>query len=162
MPRIFCRSGFQLSVQASDFHMCFPKMDWDDLIPPHTTQGYEEFECGFPSHHEPLLIPYLGVPEEDPLHSVYANVPRSVIDKIWIAHGGIQTISGCINTSGEWWLGSRPLFPKDSRLEGHGKSNISCVETALQAIPSRTTNPEAVTTSEFLQYLEETLGENVL
>ena len=163
MPRIFCQSGFSMSVQASDFHMCYPKLDWDDLTPPHTTMGYEEFECGKLSQHEPLLMPYIievsGIP---PSESVYGWVPREVIDEVIDFHGGIQTLIDCINIIGEWWLGSQPRYTKDLRLEGHGESNIACVETAPQAVLSRTTNPEAVTTSEFLQYLEETLGENVL
>jgi hypothetical protein len=48
-PRIVCKNGFNLSVQASRSHYCSPKSD---------TGSYTHVEVGYPSFEVPELGPY--------------------------------------------------------------------------------------------------------
>lgn len=79
-PRIECKDGFSMSVQASDTHYCEPREKW----PP-----YWSFEVGFPSQMEEALMEYAENPE-NPTGSVYGYVPASVLEEIIVKHGGIK------------------------------------------------------------------------
>lgn len=75
-PRIFCKDGFSISVQASSFHYCQPRVILDD-------GEYDSVECGYPN---------MDVPEfhlfKDGI-GVAACVPIDLVDSILESHGGI-------------------------------------------------------------------------
>ena len=73
-----CHDGFTMSVQASRFHYCSPRL--------YGIGEYTELEVGFPNMDEETLFPYSDG------GSVYAYVPVSVIDAIIEKHGGIANI----------------------------------------------------------------------
>lgn len=75
--------GTTMSVQASHFHYCEPRID---------TQywNYEEFEIGFPSVQIDELLPY-AEDESYPTDTVYAYVPMAVIEAI------IERLGGTVN-----------------------------------------------------------------
>lgn len=80
---IECQDGFRMSVQASSFHYCYPRID--------NAPFYMEYEVGYPSTAEALLMPYLEYGSETPLtSSVYAYVPTEVVASIIHKHGGLK------------------------------------------------------------------------
>ena len=50
---------------------------------------YDEFEIGFPSEEEHLLMPFCEN-EEQPTQTVYGFVPVKVVDRVLARHGGID------------------------------------------------------------------------
>ena len=74
-PRINCKDGFSMSVQAGQFSYSIPRKDLRD-------GNYTHVEVGFPSKEEELLKPYSD--------AVYGYVPVEVVDKIIEKHGGID------------------------------------------------------------------------
>lgn len=77
---ITCKDGFGMSVQASEFHYCTPREN---------TGPYVNFEVGYPSEPEELIIKYAEDPK-DPTGTVYGWVPVEVIDQVIAKHGGIK------------------------------------------------------------------------
>jgi hypothetical protein len=75
-----CQDGFTMSVQASYYHYCTPRIT--------LCSHYSEFEVGFPSQVEDLLMPWAEDPEK-PTETVYGCVPEEVIDQVIEKHGGI-------------------------------------------------------------------------
>lgn len=75
-PRIFCKDGFSVSVQASIFHYCEPRGILDD-------GEYDSVECGYPNIDVPELHPF----QEE--IGVAAYVPIDLVDSILESHGGI-------------------------------------------------------------------------
>ena len=82
---ILCADGFSMSVQASRFNYCAPRIDG--------AHKYTEVEVGFPSHYEPLLASY-AEDKEDYTGTVYGYVPIQVIINVCVKHGGI--VSGVL------------------------------------------------------------------
>ena len=80
-PRVRCADGFSMSVQASAFNYCTPRMD--------NAGWYTAFEVGFPSEPEPLLTPY-AEDKENLTETVYGWVPHSVVAKVIEKHGGLE------------------------------------------------------------------------
>ena len=83
-PRIVCKDGFSISVQANSLHYCLPR---EDNIP-HT-----HMEGGYPSS-TPLDPELLGMAEmmnkgADPTQTVYPYVAREVFEREFALHGGI-------------------------------------------------------------------------
>ena len=78
LPRVECRDGFNMSVQASTTHYCTPR----DSAGPWT-----EVEVGFPSERAEPLMPYVEDPN-DPTGTVYGYVPIEVVAEVIDAHGG--------------------------------------------------------------------------
>ena len=73
---IICKDGFDISVQASESHYCFPRK----------TQKYHEcFElmCDI-SQDKDLLKDYC---DED---TIFPYVPAAIVEKIILRHGGIN------------------------------------------------------------------------
>lgn len=72
---IICKDGFELSVQASKYHYCYPRR---------TQKYYQEFEvmCDI-SMDKPLLERYHD-------GTICAYVPASVIERVILHHGGIN------------------------------------------------------------------------
>jgi len=84
-PRIVCKDGFNMSVQASRHHYCTPRTD---------RGPYGEVEVGFPSERVEALMPYIdGNPETtDPIDTLYAYVPMDVVLSIIGEHGGLDVL----------------------------------------------------------------------
>ena len=80
-PRLLCNDGFSISVQASKFHYCSPRLDG--------IQDYEAVELGYPSMEDELINEYA---EDDwnYTETVYGYVPIEVVEKLIEKHGGIK------------------------------------------------------------------------
>lgn len=79
-PQIICNDGFKMSVQASEFHYCSPRI---------LAESYNSVEVGFPSRRELLMFLYA----EDPKRltkTVYGYVPVDIINQVIEKHGGIN------------------------------------------------------------------------
>ena len=76
-----CEDGFQMSVQASYYHYCEPRVTGASF--------YEQFEIGYPSEKEYILMEYADDPTQ-PTGTIYGYVPFEIIDKVIIKHGGIK------------------------------------------------------------------------
>lgn len=72
-----CKDGTCFSVQASQFHYCFPR----------ETRFDGEYDCVEVKSYtdEEELRPYLG----DESYNIYFYVPVEVVDKVIEKHGGI-------------------------------------------------------------------------
>lgn len=79
-PHIICKDGFEMSVQASKFHHCSPRLNLPD-------GGYFACEIGFPSREDDLLLPYAD-DRKKPTRTIYPMVPIDVIDNVIRKHGG--------------------------------------------------------------------------
>jgi hypothetical protein len=81
-PKVVCKDGFEMSVQASASHYCSPR---------ETIVGgpYAAFEIGFPSEAEESIIEY-AEDASDPSDTVYGWVPVGKIDALIEKHGGID------------------------------------------------------------------------
>lgn len=82
VKRIHCKDGFSMSVQASEYAYCEPRID--DAV------FYLQVEVGFPSEKEPLLMQYAEEPDR-PINTVYGYVPVDVVAEVVRNHGGILT-----------------------------------------------------------------------
>ena len=84
-PRIIMKDGVSISLQASAFHYCNPRIS--------ELNDYEEFEIGYPSIIIEQLKYYVEFPiedEEEYLNSIYPFVPKDIIIDILYEHGGID------------------------------------------------------------------------
>lgn len=80
IPSMRCKDGFAMSVQASALHYCSPRET--------AAWPYSQFEVGYPSVEEPLLMGY-AEDRDRPTDTVYAWVPREVIEAVIDKHGGL-------------------------------------------------------------------------
>jgi hypothetical protein len=82
-PRIICKDGWSMSVQASQHHYCRPRQD----VGPWT-----EVEVGYPSTAEPLLFEYVECETDDTdwTGSVYPYTPVGVVAAVLDLHGGVD------------------------------------------------------------------------
>ena len=78
--RIECADGFSMSVQASSFNYCEPRVD--------NASAYEAVEVGFPSSPESLLSSYAEDPSK-PTETIYGWVPSEVVLDVLAKHGGV-------------------------------------------------------------------------
>ena len=78
--KIICADGFSMSVQASSFSYCEPRID--------NAEEYQKVEVGFPSDPEPLIIRYAEDPSQ-PTETVYGWVPVDVVLNVCAKHGGV-------------------------------------------------------------------------
>lgn len=81
-PRLYCYDGYSISVQASEYHYCSPRLNG--------LQDYQSVELGFPSKEDELINEYA---EDNPgsLNTVYGYVPIEIVEKLIEKHGGIRT-----------------------------------------------------------------------
>lgn len=88
--RIVCADGFSMSVQASSFSYCSPRID--------SAAAYEACEIGYPTARDSALEEYAEDPEapimDGQVQTVYPWVPASVIQAVIQKHGG-QTKGEC-------------------------------------------------------------------
>lgn len=95
-PRIVCKDGFSISVQARSSAYCTPREDY-----PNTP--YTDMECGFPSSN-PITKEFRNYAEgyedkESYCGTVFSYVPIEVIEKELEEHGGI--VEGSLPSSSE-------------------------------------------------------------
>lgn len=81
IPKLICADGFQLSVQASQYHYCAPREDAQPF--------YCLVEVGYPSEKEPLLMQY-AEEADNPTETVYGYVPTELVAEIVTKHGGLK------------------------------------------------------------------------
>lgn len=79
VPRMVCKNGVSLSVQAGSHTYCFPRVD---------SGPWDRFEVGYPSVYIPELMPYIENNFTPPTDSVYPYVPASLINIIIDRNGG--------------------------------------------------------------------------
>lgn len=82
-PRIVCKDGFSMSVQAGYFLYSMPRADLKN-------GNYTEVEIGFPSEKEDLICVF-AESHEDYTETVYPYVPIEIVEKVIEKHGGIST-----------------------------------------------------------------------
>lgn len=75
-----CADGFKVSIQASEFHYCTPRING--------AEKYESVELGFPNQADDLIMIYAEDPE-DPTETVYGFVPIDIVNQLVEKHGGI-------------------------------------------------------------------------
>lgn len=78
--RLFCKDGFSISVQASEFTYCSPRKD--------KAWPYSEVELGFPSEEDPLIESFAEDP--DTIETVFPFVPIEIVNSLIEKHGGIS------------------------------------------------------------------------
>jgi len=78
--RVVCLDGFSMSVQASEFTYCSPRID--------NAEKYIAVEVGHPSEEEPLLMAW-AEDWDKPTNTVYGWVPSHVVATVCAKHGGI-------------------------------------------------------------------------
>lgn len=80
--QLLLEDGTSVSIQASKFHYCEPREDFD------TYHKYTEFELGFPNCVIEEIMPYVE-DEDNPTSTVYGYVPSEVIDAFVRRCGGV-------------------------------------------------------------------------
>ena len=78
--RIECADGFSMSVQASSFNYCEPRIN--------NAKAYTAVEVGFPNSYESILAPF-AEDIEDYTGTVYGFVPSQLIVDVCAKHGGV-------------------------------------------------------------------------
>lgn len=79
-PQLVCKDGFKISVQASKYHYCSPRVDGDVI--------YEAVELGYPNMEDELIADFAEDPG-DLTRTVYGYVPVEVVNRLIEKHGGI-------------------------------------------------------------------------
>ena len=80
---VVCADGFKISIQASEFNYCSPKVSGLSII-------YILVELGFPSEEEELIAKWQESPElNKPTDDVYPYIPAEVVSMIIAKHGGM-------------------------------------------------------------------------
>jgi hypothetical protein len=80
-PRLICKDGYSISVQASWGHYCSPRFD--------DVNEYKTVELGFPNMKDVLIMAYAEEPDY-PTETVYAYVPVELVNELIEKHGGIM------------------------------------------------------------------------
>ncbi len=80
LPRIVCKNGLSLSVQANISAYCEPREDQGPWV---------SVEVGFPSRRIEALMPYCE-DENRPTDTVYAFVPVKLVEQIIQDNGGLK------------------------------------------------------------------------
>ena len=82
-PSVKCEDGYQVSIQASEYHYCSPRESG--------LNKYDKVELGFPNKADEELLGYAEEPEK-PTDTVYGYVPIELVDKVIMKHGGITKL----------------------------------------------------------------------
>ena len=81
-PRIVCNDGYSVSVQASRYHYCSPRIDG--------AEQYESVELLFPNMEDELINDYEVYSDYDDCNwSIYHYVPIEIVNVLIEKHGGI-------------------------------------------------------------------------
>lgn len=79
VPRITCKDGFSLSVQANHGAYCCPRSNIGE---------WTSVEVGFPSAPPELIMGY-AESEDSPTDTVYGYVPIRLVEELIEMHGGV-------------------------------------------------------------------------
>lgn len=79
-PRIYCKDGFNFSVQGGSGHYCSPRTNCKE---------FAEMEIGFPSELEELILEF-AEDSNNPTETVYGYVDINIIQQVIDKHGGID------------------------------------------------------------------------
>ena len=100
-PYAICKDGFGVSIQASEYHYCEPKISQIDIskfdfIPRYHGQEcvskfkpYKSVELGFPTEAVEEWADY-AEDFDKPTDTVYGCVPVELVDRVLEKHGGID------------------------------------------------------------------------
>ena len=80
-PRIVCKDGFSMSVQAGYYLYSIPRIDMK-------SGNYEAVEIGFPSEKEELICKY-AEDSSDYTETVYPYVPVEIVEQVIEKHNGM-------------------------------------------------------------------------
>lgn len=80
-PRIECKDGYKISMQASDGHYCSPRKNLKDGM-------YHKVELGYPNQFDELIDVYAE--EKGSIDTVYGYVPIEVVEALIAKHGGLK------------------------------------------------------------------------
>lgn len=80
VKRIECKDGFSISVQASEYAYCYPRMT--------NQKEYYEVECGFPSSEPEFIMDYAEDPK-NPTETVYGYVPVKLVEQLIDLHNNV-------------------------------------------------------------------------
>lgn len=85
IPAMEAADGFTISVQASKWAYCVPRVD------PDQTDRYAKVECGFPTAPVPSLSNWKeGDDETKDEDTVYGYVPIERVAALFAEHGGLK------------------------------------------------------------------------
>lgn len=76
--RVVCKDGYSISVQASEYHYCTPRINLEDGY-------YYEVELGFPNEYDELIDGYAE--DKGSTDTVFPYVPIEVVDELIAKHG---------------------------------------------------------------------------
>ena len=79
-PHLVCADGFSVSVQASEYHYCWPRING--------AEKYESVELGYPNLEDSLIMDY-AEDDDRPTDTVYGYVPIHIVCELVEKHGGI-------------------------------------------------------------------------
>lgn len=100
-PFVICKDGFGVSIQASEYHYCKPRISQIDIsrfgsVPKQRGQKrvskfkpYESVELGFPTEAVEEWADY-AEDFDKPTDTVYGGVPVELVDRVLKKHGGID------------------------------------------------------------------------
>lgn len=83
-PRVVCKDGFTISIQASKNHYCYPRASFK----PRDGKTYSAVELGYPSAVDDLITFYAK--DDEYTKTVYGWVPIDVVVQLIEKHGGID------------------------------------------------------------------------
>jgi hypothetical protein len=78
--QVVCKDGTKISVQASSYHYCSPRID---------VGPYTEVECGYPTAVPNDRMLSYAEDSDKPLETVYGWVPISLVWEFILDHGGM-------------------------------------------------------------------------
>lgn len=81
VPRVECKDGFTISIQAGSYSYCTPR---DSNGP------WSCFELGYPSQELGEEFDEYCEDPQNPLETVYGYVPEELIQKLIKSHGGLK------------------------------------------------------------------------
>lgn len=83
-PRVNCKDGYSISIQASHCHYCNPREDF--------LEEYDSVELGYPNQYDELIDEYAEDFDDDGkacTNTVFGFVPMEIVEKLIEKHGGI-------------------------------------------------------------------------
>lgn len=83
-PRVTCKDGYEISIQASRLHYCNPRENF--------LEEYESVELGYPNRYDELIDEYAEDFDDDGkacTNTVFGFVPIEIVEKLIEKHGGI-------------------------------------------------------------------------
>lgn len=111
-PRIRCKDGYTVSIQASSGAYCDPRVN-------NCNGAYKEVELGYPSRQDDDLLDYAEDPDS-PTGTVYGYVPVYKVQQVCEKHGGIIDVdlsNISITTTTDEWMDMLCRLRKELRKE---------------------------------------------